>query len=138
MSMLQTLPKLFQGALRPPRAMAAWRPMKKALLPFKGAVLVYSPSTKKVRLRPLGALRFPAFTLAPENHLVRSSSGHRVDRSDIGALLQNVKELQERGATEVLGEETVEGRDAKNALIEMAVMDDLQINPAFPDDFFIP
>ena len=142
--------------------------------PYNGAVLVYIPSTKKVRLRPYGALRFPVFTLNPANPLARSSSGHRVDRSDVGVLLQNVKALQEHGATEVLREEPVAGRqtlhvaiagqdnfsvegvhrydlwletstlwplqiashDAQNALIETVVMDDLQINLAFPDDFF--
>lgn len=144
--------------------------------PFKGAVLVYSPSTKEVSLRPFGALRVPVFTLSPGNRLARSAGGHRVDRSDVGALLQNVKALQEHGATEVLGEEPADGRqaihvaiigrdnfsvegvhrydlwletstlwplkatshDVKNALIETVVMDDLQINPTFPDDFFNP
>lgn len=85
--------------------------------PFEGAVLVYSPSTKEVRLRPFGGLRFPVFTLSPESRLVRSSSGHRVDRSDVGALLQNVKALQKLGATEVLGEELVEGRQALHVAI---------------------
>jgi len=142
--------------------------------PFKGAVLVYTPATKEIRLRPLGSHRYPVFTLSPENRLVRSFSGHRVDRSDVGTLLQNIKALQGQGTTEVMGEEPVEGRpalrvavsgrdnfsvegvhhcdlwletsrlwplkvvsyDAKNELIETVVMDDLQINPVFPADFF--
>lgn len=142
--------------------------------PFKGAVLVYSPATQEVHLRPFGTHRSPEFTLSPENRLVRSSAGHRVDHSDIGAMLQSVKALQENGTTDVLGEESVDSRqalhvaitgrenfsvegvhrydlwletsalwplkvsshDANNELIETVVMDDLEINPAFPDDFF--
>ena len=144
--------------------------------PFSGAVLVYSPSTKEIRLRPFGALKFPVFTLSPESRMAHSSSGHRVDRSDVGSLLQNVKTLQENGATEIMGEEEVGGRqalhiaisgrdnfsvegvhrydlwletrtlwplkvashDTKNVLIETVLMNDLQINPVFPDDFFNP
>ena len=142
--------------------------------PFSGAVLVYSPSTQEVHLRPFGAHRSPELTLSPANPLVRSSAGHRVDHSDIGAMLQSVKALQEHGTTDVLGEESVESRqtlhvavtgrdnfsvegvhrydlwfetsllwplkvsshDANNELIETVLMDDVEINPAFPDDFF--
>ncbi len=74
--------------------------------PYKGAVLIYSPRTGNVRLRPFGG-RFLSLTLSPENRLVQSPSGQRVDRSDIGALLDNVKALQRKGETAVLGEEIV-------------------------------
>ena len=144
--------------------------------PFKGAVMIYSPFTNKVRLWPFGSLHVPGFAFSPENRLVRSSKGHRVDQSDVGALLRNVKALQEHGKMEVLGEEAVGGkpalhvavwstkefsvdnvsrydlwlesatlfplkvisRDKNNRLLETLLMDDLKINPEFPDGFFDP
>ncbi len=142
--------------------------------PFNGATLIYDPSSKQVRLWPFGYRSFPAFTLSPENRLIQSSTGHRVDRSDVGALFRNVQALQEHGKTEVVGIEyaggketmhiTVEGNqgfsveavhrfqlwldqatgfplkissyDAAGQLIEAVEMDELQINPRFPDNFF--
>ena len=79
--------------------------------PHEGAVLIYSPLTKVVRLWPFGE-GFFSLTLSPENGLVRSPTGQRVDRSDIGALLDNVKSLQRKGETTVLGQEMVGGRKA--------------------------
>ena len=79
--------------------------------PHEGAVLIYSPLTKVVRLWPFGE-GFFSLTLSPENSLVRSPTGQRVDRSDIGALLDNVKSLQRKGETTVLGQEMVGGRKA--------------------------
>lgn len=76
--------------------------------PHKGAVLIYSPVTKNVRLWPFGGKLF-ALTLSPENRLVQSPTGQRVDRSDIGVLLNNVKTLQRNGETVVLGEELIAG-----------------------------
>lgn len=77
--------------------------------PHDGAVLIYSPLTKDVRLWPFGAKLF-SFTLSPENRLVQSPTGQRVDRSDIGALLDNVKALQRNGEIAVQGEEIVAGK----------------------------
>jgi len=77
--------------------------------PHKGAVLVYSPLTKNVRLWPFGTGLF-SLALSPENRLVQSPTGKRVDRSDIGALLDNVKALQRNGETAVLGEEVIGGK----------------------------
>ncbi len=77
--------------------------------PHEGAVLIYSPLTKDVRLWPFGETFF-SLTFSPENRLVQSPTGQRVDRSDIGALLDNVKALQREGETAVLGEEMVGGR----------------------------
>lgn len=76
--------------------------------PHRGAVLVYNPPTKQVRLWPFG-LKFFALTLSPENRLVQSRTGQRVDRSDVGALWQNVKTLKDNGEARVLGHETVNG-----------------------------
>lgn len=78
--------------------------------PHDGAVLVYNPSTRRVRLWPFGAGRFPELNLSPGNLLIRSSRGQHVDRSDVGALFENVRTLREGGNTEVLGEESMDGR----------------------------
>lgn len=74
--------------------------------PHKGAVLVYNPTTRKARLWPFGP-GFMALTLSPDNRLIRSPLGQRVDRSDVAALFENVKALQEHGKMEIVGEEPV-------------------------------
>lgn len=142
--------------------------------PHKGAVLVYNPATNKVRLRPFGFLKFIVLTLKPENNLIKSSRGHRVNDSDIGSLLMTVKRLQLHGTSEKLNDDALVGRQAvrinvegkgdyevngihsynlwldkhsllplkvsaynsKGKLIEEVIMDDLQINVEFPEDFF--
>jgi len=76
--------------------------------PYNGAVLIYDPLKKQVRLWPFG-LKLFALTLSPENRLVQSRTGKRVDKSDLGALWQNVKTLRENGEARVVGHETVNG-----------------------------
>src|SRR5574340_540810 len=49
--------------------------------PHKGAILVYNPEKKIVRLRPFGFLRPVVLTLSPDSRLITSSKGHRVDAS---------------------------------------------------------
>ena len=78
-------------------------------LPHAGMVLIYNPEINTVRLWPFGP-RGPGFSLDPGNWLLASTGGHRVDRSDIGALLAQVAALRERGSTESLGEEALSGR----------------------------
>lgn len=73
--------------------------------PHKGAVLIYNPQSRDVRLWPFGYRRFPSLTLSPGNPLIRSRHGKRVDRSDVGALFDNVRALQQKGDTAILGEE---------------------------------
>ncbi|NWF51878.1 MAG: DUF1571 domain-containing protein [Nitrospirae bacterium] len=80
--------------------------------PYKGAVLVYNQSKNEVRLRPFGFFKFFILTLSPDNSLIKSSKGHRVDESDIGALLKAVKKLQSNGKTDVSGEEKVGDKTA--------------------------
>ena len=72
--------------------------------PHAGAVLVYNPTTQSVRLWPFGAGRFPELNLSPGNPLIRSSRGQHVDHSDVGALFENVRTLQESGNTVVSGD----------------------------------
>ena len=77
--------------------------------PHDSAVLIYNPLTQRVHLWPFGAGHFPEFNLSPGNSLIRSSRGQHVDRSDVGALFENVRTLQENGKTEVSGEESIDG-----------------------------
>jgi len=87
------------------------------LTPFRGAVLVYSPVTKRAKLWPFGYRSFPSLTLSADNSLIRSSTGQRVDRSDVGVLYHNVKALQEHGRTEVVGMESVGGQKALHVTV---------------------
>jgi len=80
--------------------------------PHGGAALTFDPEEGKVRIRPFGSLESFILKLSPGNPLIRSARGHRVDESDIGALLKNVRELQSGGRTEGMGEERVGERDA--------------------------
>lgn len=75
--------------------------------PHHGAVLVYDPGVHRVRLWPFGFRSFPSMTLSPDNPLIRSQRGQQVDRSDVGALLDNVRNLQQGGSTEVRGKEVM-------------------------------
>jgi outer membrane lipoprotein-sorting protein len=144
--------------------------------PHKGAILTYNPDNQRVYLWPLGTMLIPPVVLSPDNPLVQSSTGQRVDHSDIGSLLANILHLQDGGATELHGEETVDGRptvhlsvrgapnaapgkvqrydiwldksielprkvvsyDGQGHEIETVVLEDLEIDPAFPARFFVP
>jgi len=86
--------------------------------PHAGAVLVYSPLTRRVRLWPLGAGRFPELSLSPHNPLIRSPGGQTVDKSDIGALFENVRTLLAQGEVEVRGEARMaDGRTAVHLVV---------------------
>lgn len=78
--------------------------------PHAGAVLVYDPTTQRARLWPFGAGHFPTLSLNPENPLIRSPRGQQVDKSDVGALLDNVKALKQGGAMTAHGEQLLEQR----------------------------
>ena len=85
--------------------------------PHAGALLVYNPYTRRVRLWPFGAGHFPVLNLSPGNPLIRSSRGQRVDRSDIGVLFQNIRILREGGNTEILGKESMDGRTVLHLIV---------------------
>jgi len=72
--------------------------------PHAGALLVYSPLTRRVRVWPFGAGRFPELDLSPRNPLIRSPGGQSMDKSDVGALFENVGALLAQGQAEVRGE----------------------------------
>ncbi|MBE7415638.1 MAG: DUF1571 domain-containing protein [Deltaproteobacteria bacterium] len=80
--------------------------------PHRGAVLVYDPVEREVVLRPFRFLQSFKMRLDPEDSLIRSSRGHTVDESSIGALLDNVSELREDGSLDVLREEDADGKSA--------------------------
>lgn len=80
--------------------------------PHAGALLIYSPLTRRVRVWPFGAGRFPELNLSPRNPLIRSPGGQSVDKSDVGALLENVGALLARGQADILGEVRLDGRTA--------------------------
>lgn len=85
--------------------------------PHAGAVLVYSPITRRVRVWPFGAGRFPELSLNPRNPLIRSPGGQSVDKSDVGALFENVSALLQQGRAEVVGEARLDGRTALHLVV---------------------
>lgn len=88
--------------------------------PHAGAVLVYSPLTRRVRLWPFGVGRFPELDLSPRNPLVRGVGGQTVDRSDVGALLEHVGALLEAGHAEAPDETSVDARPALRLVVSGA------------------
>lgn len=65
--------------------------------PWPGVVLIYAPETARVRVWPLG-LGFPsAPSVAPDHPMVCSARGHRIDRSDVGALFARLRALRAGG-----------------------------------------
>lgn len=89
--------------------------------PHAGATLVYSPETRQVTLWPFGFGTFARLTLSPDSRLLQSPHGHRVDQSDIGALLVDVRKLQEQGDTRILGLEAVGMSRAAHVVVERSV-----------------
>lgn len=79
--------------------------------PHHGVVLIYDPGTRRVHLWPFGLKHIPVLTFAPDNPLI-SRHGHRVDHSDVGALLANLLALRARGSMLSLGEAQVAGQAA--------------------------
>lgn len=88
--------------------------------PHKGAVLVYDSKKREARLRPFPSIKSFILTLSPDNWLIKSSKGHSVDRSDMGALLDNARRLRDGGAVEALGDEGVGGRPAVKVVVRGA------------------
>lgn len=78
--------------------------------PHSGAVLIFNPDSGKVRLWPFGVGSLPILHLSPTNSLIQDERGHRVDRSDIGVLLGNIRHLQHEGTMTTVGKENLAGR----------------------------
>lgn len=88
--------------------------------PHNGAILVYNPRKKEARLRPFGFMKPLVLTLRPDNRLIISSGGHRVDASDFGALLGTARKLREKGKKTTQGYDFVRGRKALLVAVEGA------------------
>jgi outer membrane lipoprotein-sorting protein len=86
--------------------------------PHKGAVLVYDPETRNVRVRPFDFLDSFVLTFSPDSRLVKSARGHRVDESDIGAFLRRVNELRKHGRTTLSGKSELSGRNVIEVRVE--------------------
>lgn len=78
--------------------------------PHSGAVLIFNPVSGKVTLWPFGVGSLPILHLSPTNSLIQDERGHRVDRSDIGVLLGNIRHLQREGTMTTVGKENLAGR----------------------------
>lgn len=85
--------------------------------PHRGAVLIYDPDSGRVRVWPFGIGTLPVLSLSPSNSLVQDPNGHRVDQSDVGTLLRNIRRLQQGGKTTVVGKETLAGQAALHVTI---------------------
>ena len=85
--------------------------------PHAGAALIYSPETGEVTLWPFGFDTFPRLTLSPDSRMIQGPKGHRVDQSDLGALLVNVRALQQHGDTQVVGAEAIGMRRASHVIV---------------------
>jgi outer membrane lipoprotein-sorting protein len=85
--------------------------------PHKGAQLVYDPEHGRVRLWPFGIGLLPPMNLAPDNPLISSPTGQRVDRSDVGALLENIRALRKSGEVATAGTEPMDGRPATHVIV---------------------
>jgi hypothetical protein len=88
--------------------------------PHNGAILVYNPRKKEARLRPFGFMKPLVLTLRPDNRLIISSGGHRVDASDFGAMLKTSRKLRDKGKSTTQGFDFVGGRKALLVAVEGA------------------
>lgn len=141
------------------------------LQPHPGAVLIYDPGTRQVQVWPFGLKRAPSLSLDPDNRLIRGPHGYRVDRSDVGQLLEYLLERRARGSLSPLGEADILGRpgsgfeiaggeaedryrvwlardslfpvrverfETGGRLLERTDMTHVQLDVAFPEQFFRP
>ncbi|SAL74642.1 membrane protein [Caballeronia choica] len=69
--------------------------------PHAGATLIFDPRTRTARVWPFGFPRFPSLALDPGNPMIRGPQGHRIDQSDLGTLVRNLRALREGGAASV-------------------------------------
>ncbi len=74
--------------------------------PHPGMTVVYPDSNGKVAVQPAGLAHLLKLHLAPDNRLlVESSSGQRIDQTDIGLLIANISHSltdQRRGPEQVI------------------------------------
>ena len=78
--------------------------------PEPGTILVYPDQGGKVTLRPGGWTGFVTLHLAPDNALLASGSGQRIDQSDFGLLLRNIQHSISDGRRGAVGVSESNGR----------------------------
>lgn len=86
--------------------------------PHRGALMIFDPYSRRVRLWPFGPHHLPTLNLAPDNPLIRDARGHTVARSDVGALLANLAELRASGKVSPPRDAEIAGRPATLVEIE--------------------
>jgi outer membrane lipoprotein-sorting protein len=75
--------------------------------PHKGMILVCPDKKGKVAIRPPGFAHFMKLHLAPDNPLIRVSSGQPIDKTDMGLLIEHIAHSladERRGPIEVWNE----------------------------------
>jgi len=92
--------------------------------PLPGVILTYNPIKKEVRIRPFRFINH-AVTLSPDNEMIQSSAGHKVDESDIGSLLEIVTKLQAKGKTFIMGDESLS--DRQTVLVRVTGIEDFSV-----------
>lgn len=58
--------------------------------PHQGMVIIYPDKNGKAEIRPSGFAHFLTLHLAPDNPLLRVSSGQQIDKTDMGLLIENI------------------------------------------------
>ena len=72
--------------------------------PHSGMVLIYPDKNGKVGIEPPGVSHIFRFDLSPENSLLRTLSGQRIDQTDLGLLIKKISHSltdQRRGPVEM-------------------------------------
>ncbi len=72
--------------------------------PHSGMILTYPDKNGKVRVEPPGLAHIFKFDLSPENPLLRTPSGQRIDQTSLGLLIQNISHSltdQRRGTVHI-------------------------------------
>jgi outer membrane lipoprotein-sorting protein len=75
--------------------------------PHAGMILVYPDKNGKVAVQPAGLAHFLKLHLAPDNRLLKGSSGQRIDQTDLGLLIRNIRHSltdERRGRAEIADE----------------------------------
>lgn len=87
--------------------------------PYAGMVLVYPGEDGRVAVKPGGLFGFLKLHLSPDNVLLRTAAGQRIDQTDLGLLIKNIDHsLTDRRH----GEVRVSGQDGQ-VLIEVLAED---------------
>lgn len=76
--------------------------------PYPGMVLIYPDANGKVAVKPGGWGGFLKLHLSPDNALLRTSAGQRIDQTDLGLLIRNISHSlsdRRRGESKVIEED---------------------------------